>query len=52
VRPYTQLTTAKPLSEPERRHPDKEEVPGSSPGTPTSSEAMTAPPKSWPFFIE
>ena len=40
---------ARPLLEPERRHPDKEEVPGSSPGTPTSSQAMTPEPELGPL---
>ena len=33
---------AKPLSEPECRHPDKEEVRGSSPRTPTSQRPRSA----------
>jgi hypothetical protein len=33
MRTYAQLTVARLLSEPERRHPDKKEVPDSSPGT-------------------
>ena len=37
-----QLTRVKPLSRPERRHPDKEEVPGSSPGTPTDQHPVAS----------